>query len=163
MTIRSNPKRRKARTLALIALYEADVAGHPVGDALTRHLQHIAPADDETGLAEADPSPEIIAYASVLVSGATTGRAGIDALLAQCAAEHPIADLAAIDRNILRIAIVELRAGLAPVKVVVNEAIELAKVYGSDASPRFIHGVLGAATARLAADGPAPAEAQTTA
>ena len=44
----------------------------------------------------------------------------------------------------------ELVAKLAPVKVIVNEAVELAKIYGSDASPRFIHGVLGAVTARIA-------------
>lgn len=156
MSARTNPKRREARILALLALFEADVAGHPVGDALSRHIAQNAPADE---VPARELLPETIAYAAQLASGVTTGRADIDALLAQCAPEHPVADLAAIDRNILRIAIFELRAGLAPVKVVVNEAIELAKLFGSDASPRFTHGVLGTVIQRLTAPATTPAEA----
>ena len=172
MTASSNPKRREARTLSLIALYESDLAHHPVGEALGRLIAHPAqqddtdaphagPIDDETEEANLAPGPDAIAYASQLVSGVTVNRENIDALLAVCAPEHPISDLAAIDRNILRIAVHELVAKLAPVKVIVNEAVELAKIYGSDASPRFIHGVLGAVTARIAYRGnpttPAPA------
>lgn len=156
MSARTNPKRREARVLALLALYEADVAGHPVGEALSRHLAQAAPTDED---GPRELPPETVAYAAQLTSGVTVGRADIDALLAQCAPEHPVADLAAIDRNILRIAIFELRAELAPVKVVVNEAIELAKLFGSDASPRFTHGVLGTVTQRLAPLGTMPAEA----
>jgi N utilization substance protein B len=165
-----NPKRREARVLALIALYESDLAHHPVGEALGRLIAQATPDDDdsgpptgpvdeEAGQAIAPPGPDTIAYASQLVSGVTVNRENIDALLGVCAPEHPIADIAAIDRNILRIAVHELVAKLAPVKVVVNEAVELSKVYGSDASPRFIHGVLGAVTARIAYRGPAPAPA----
>jgi N utilization substance protein B len=172
VTASSNPKRREARTLSLIALYESDLAHHPVGEALGRLIAHPAqqddadapeagPIDDETEEANLAPGPDAIAYASQLVSGVTVNRENIDALLAVCAPEHPISDLAAIDRNILRIAVHELVAKLAPVKVIVNEAVELAKIYGSDASPRFIHGVLGAVTARIAYRGnpttPAPA------
>lgn len=172
MTASSNPKRREARTLSLIALYESDLAHHPVGEALGRLIAHPAqqddadapdarPIDDDTEEANLAPGPDAIAYASQLVSGVTVNRENIDALLAVCAPEHPISDLAAIDRNILRIAVHELVAKLAPVKVIVNEAVELAKIYGSDASPRFIHGVLGAVTARIAYRGnpttPAPA------
>lgn len=172
MTGSTNPKRREARTLALIALYESDLAHHPVGEALGRLIARSIPDADRTGPAagpvddEAEeatpaPGPDAVAYASQLVSGVTVNRENIDALLAVCAPEHPISDLAAIDRNILRIAVHELVAKLAPVKVIVNEAVELAKIYGSDASPRFIHGVLGAVTARIAYRGtpttPAPA------
>jgi N utilization substance protein B len=167
-----NPKRRDARVLALVALYESDLAHHPVGETLGRLIAQTRPQDDESGPAEGPvddeaeeavvaPGPDAVAYASQLVSGVTVNRGNIDALLGICAPEHPIPDLAALDRNILRIAVHELVAKLAPVKVIVNEAVELAKIYGSDASPRFIHGVLGAVTARIAYRGatttPAPA------
>jgi N utilization substance protein B len=153
-----NPKRREARTLALIALYESDLAHHPVGEALGRLIAQNAQSEDAAGPDagpiddEADnanqPGPD--ATFGMQSSGVTVNRENIDALLGVCAPEHPISDLAAIDRNILRIAVHELVAKLAPVKVIVNEAVELAKIYGSDASPRFIHGVLGAVTARIA-------------
>lgn len=161
MTGSTNPKRREARTLALIALYESDLAHHPVGEALGRLIAQngrhadasapdAGPIDDEADNPNLAPGPDAVAYASQLVSGVTVNRENIDALLGVCAPEHPISDLAAIDRNILRIAVHELVAKLAPVKVIVNEAVELAKIYGADASPRFIHGVLGAVTARIA-------------
>lgn len=156
MSGRSPRNRRAARVLALMALFEADLAGHPVGDALARHLHQRAPVDTDEAATGGDdnaaplpPARDVVAYASVLVSGVTEARAEIDARLAACAPEHPVADLAAIDRNILRIAIFELRANLAPVKVIVNEAIELAKLYGADASARFAHGVLGSIVAQL--------------
>ncbi|HRA55712.1 MAG TPA: transcription antitermination factor NusB, partial [Thermoflexales bacterium] len=110
MTGSPNPKRREARTLALIALYESDLAHHPVGEALGRLIAQNAqsedaagpdagPIDDEADNANLAPGPDAIAYASQLVSGVTVNRENIDALLGVCAPEHPISDLAAIDRN----------------------------------------------------------------
>jgi N utilization substance protein B len=69
----------------------------------------------------------------------------LDALIAKYAPEYPVDQLAIVDRNILRLAFFELKnMGDVPVKVAINEAVELAKLYGSDSAPRFINGVLGA-------------------
>ncbi len=69
---------------------------------------------------------------------------GMDMLIARYAPEWPLEQMAVIDRNILRIAIFEFIASEeTPVKVAINEAVELAKTYGSDSAPRFINGVLG--------------------
>ena len=68
----------------------------------------------------------------------------LDKIIARYAPEWPVEQMAAIDRNILRIALYEIAQGEdTPVKVAINEAVELAKMFGSDASPRFVNGVLG--------------------
>jgi N utilization substance protein B len=70
----------------------------------------------------------------------------LDAIIRQYAPEWPLEQVAIVDRNILRIALCELRVMEdAPVKVIINEAVELAKAFGSDSSPRFVNGVLGSA------------------
>jgi N utilization substance protein B len=103
------------------------------GDVLTRHLLEMSPDD---------PSRE---YAQKLVSGVVTNRPALDEILNSCMNEHPLEDVAAIDRNVLRIALHEIRANIAPAKVAINEAVEVAKEYGGDTSPKFINGVLAAA------------------
>lgn len=125
--------RRDARVLALKVLYESDTTRHLPGDVLARHLSERAPDDPAN------------AYAMQLVSGVMGDRGQIDAVLARCAPEHPLNDLAAIDRNVLRIAIHEIKSGSAPPKVAINEAIEIAKTFGSDSAPRFVNGVLASA------------------
>jgi N utilization substance protein B len=147
--------RRQARILALQVLYETDTAQHPAGEVLQRHLRDTAAAGAGDGAAIED-DPGAREYAVQLVSGVMNNLAALDALLAACAPDFPFADIAPIDRNILRIALHEARAGLAPVRVAVNEAIEIAKQYGSDTAPRFINGALGAAVARLQAEGATP-------
>ena len=73
----------------------------------------------------------------------------LDNFIAQHAPEWPLDQIAVIDRNILRIALWEFAvAECTPVKVAINEAIELAKIYGSDSTPRFVNGVLGSLAAR---------------
>jgi len=126
--------RRKARVAVLQALYEADVANHPAGEALNARL------NDEPlpGAAEA--------FARGLLGGIVTRRRRLNEMIAQHAPEWPLDQMAVVDRNILRIAIYEL-CDLTldtPAKVAINEAVEMAKVFGSDSSPRFINGVLGA-------------------
>jgi N utilization substance protein B len=65
-------------------------------------------------------------------------------LIAEHAPEWPMEQVATIDRNILRIALWEIAVfGKTPLKVAINEAVELAKEYGSDSTPRFVNGVLG--------------------
>ena len=87
-------------------------------------------------------------FASHLVSGVTANKARLDELIGRYAPEWPMDQMAAIDRNILRMAIFEfLLDGQTPVKVAINEAVELAKMYGSDSSARFVNGVLGSLVA----------------
>ena len=85
-----------------------------------------------------------------LVKGVLSYRHEIDQLIALYAPEWPVDQMSIIDRNVLRIAIYELGADDGtPVKVAINEAVELAKLYGSDSSARFVNGVLGTLVERL--------------
>jgi N utilization substance protein B len=129
--------RRRARVLALQALYEADTTHHPVEGTLERLVgEHTAP---ET----------VAAFARRLVAGVQAHRGQIDAILAETAPQWPVEDVAVVDRNILRIAIYEvLFDNETPIRAAVNEAVELAKIYGGESSPRFVNGVLGTVSAR---------------
>jgi len=124
--------RRQARAIALQALYEIDCSGHPADQA----LQHLA--TDE------NLSDEGVAFASDIVQGVRASTHELDAIIAKHAPEWPVDQLAIIDRNILRIALYELQHNEdVPIKVAINEAVELAKMFGSDTAPRFVNGVLG--------------------
>ena len=128
--------RRKARALALQVLYEVDSVGHDVERALT-HL-----------LAEGRLSEENSAFARELVSGVIQNKEKIDQHIKNFAPAWPVEQLPIVDRNILRVAIFEiLLNNNVPVKVAINEAVELAKMYGSDNSSRFVNGVLGSVSA----------------
>lgn len=130
--------RRRARGLAIRALYEVDCAGHPPDLVLAERL------------AEDREAPAVVRFARKLVHGVVAHRAELDQLIARHAPEWPVDQMAAIDRNVLRIALFELAIdGTTPVKVAINEAVELAKLYGSDSSPRFVNGVLGSLVSRL--------------
>ena len=119
--------------MALKALYELDATQHDLGMVLTRRL------------AEEPLSAEGEQFARELVTGVWQHRAKLDLLIHQHAPEWPVDQMAVVDRNILRIAIYEFSlAHITPLKVAINEAIEIAKSYGSDSAPRFINGVLGA-------------------
>jgi N utilization substance protein B len=123
--------RRKARAVALQVLYEVDAVGHKPEDVIKHSLE-------EEPLTE-----ENIAFVKELVSGVLNNKKQIDANIKQFAPAWPIAQISVIDRNILRIAIFEiLFDDKTPIKVAINEAVELAKNFGSDSSPRFINGVL---------------------
>jgi N utilization substance protein B len=124
--------RRRARRVTLETLYEYDLADHPAGEVLQRRL--LDNPMENAG----------VKFASQLVAGVIDHLAEIDKLIARYAPEWPLDQMAVIDRNILRIAIFEfLIHGETPVKVAINEAVELAKLYASDSAPRFINGVLG--------------------
>lgn len=126
-------ERRKARKAALQALYEIDSVGHLPGKVL------------DARRASAKLEAEGISFLHWLVSGVIAHKTDLDQLIAKYAPEWPVEQLAVIDRNILRLAIFELvnPEADAPPKVVINEAVELAKMFGSDSSPRFVNGVLG--------------------
>jgi N utilization substance protein B len=130
--------RRKARAVALQALYELDCAAHPVEDVIARRLED-QPLSEETGN-----------FARQVTLGVITYKAVLDQLIHQHAPEWPLDQMAVIDHNILRIAIWEFAVGETPLKVAINEAVELAKVFGADSAPRFVNGVLGALAAREA-------------
>ena len=124
--------RTKARSIALQVLYEIDIVDHPPGAALQNRL-------DEEALDE-----HLGEFARQIVLGVYPLRARLDQYIAEHAPEWPLEQVAIIDRNILRIALWEFAAfGQTPIKVAINEAIELAKTYGSDSAPRFVNGVLG--------------------
>lgn len=131
--------RREARILALLVLYEADTAQHPAGEVLQRHLQEAGEAGDDGR-----------EYTSQLVSGVVADMDALNVVLSECAPEFPVEQIAPIDRNILRIALYEIKANLVPPKVAINEAIEISKEFGSESTPRFVNGVLGAAAPRVA-------------
>lgn len=97
-------------------------------------------------IAEFAPGLEDTIFAEHLMEGTLRERATIDKLIEKCAPEWPLEQVTVVDRNVLRLGIYELMFGNyeeVPPKVAINEAIELAKTFGSDASPRFVNGVLG--------------------
>ncbi len=124
--------RRAARSLALQALYEIDVAHHEAAVVLHTHLEE----------AEADEASEVFVRAMVL--GVQAQRDVLDAHIQRVASEWPVDQMAPIDRNILRMAIYELLFQPdTPLRVAINEAVELARLFGSDSSRRFVNGALG--------------------
>jgi len=128
--------RRKARAIALQALFEIDSAGHDVEAVVTRFLA-------EGGLSE-----ENDAFVRELVSKVIQNKEKIDHNIQKFATAWPIEQIPVVDRNILRLAIFEiLFDNKVSVKVAINEAVELAKKFGSDNSPKFVNGVLGSVSA----------------
>ena len=124
--------RRKARALALQALYEIDSTGHNAEEVIS-HL-----------LAEERLSVENANFVRELVGGVLQNKEKIDENISNFAPAWPIGQLSVVDRNILRLAIFEILIdNRATVKVAINEAVELAKTFGSDNSSKFINGVLG--------------------
>lgn len=95
-------------------------------------------------LAEADFDERLEEFVRAIVLGVYPLIAKLDQFIAEHAPEWPLDQVAVVDRNILRIALWEIAVDdQTPVKVAINEAVELAKIYGSDSAPRFVNGVLG--------------------
>lgn len=125
--------RTRARSLALQVLYEVDIANHPPAEIFKLRLEESPLTED---LAE---------FARQIIFGILPITVTLDLLIAKYAPEWPFDQVAAIDRNILRMALWEFAVFReTPLKVAINEAVELAKLYGSDSTPRFVNGVLGA-------------------
>lgn len=124
--------RTRARAIALQVLYETDLSSHLPGDVLKTRLEETILPDD---LAE---------FARGIIFGVMPIREHLDRVIARYAPEWPMDQVAAIDRNILRMACWEFAVSRdTPVKVAINEAVELAKLFGSDSTARFVNGVLG--------------------
>ena len=129
--------RTKARGIALQALYEIDVTGHTPLKVL------------EERLLETPMVRELAEFSRQIMFGVISLVEPLDNFIAQHAPEWPLDQVAIVDRNILRIALWEFAVqGATPIKVAINEAIELAKMYGSDSTPRFVNGVLGSLALR---------------
>lgn len=124
--------RRLARMVALQTLFEVDVTKHDVAMVLRERLL-------------AQPMPEQSErFARSIVHETLEHRNTLDAIIQRIAPEWPLDQMAPVDRNILRLAAVELLYGSdTPPKVAINEAVELAKLFGSESSGRFVNGVLG--------------------
>lgn len=124
--------RTKARGIALQVLYEVDMMGHSAAEVLDLRLE------------EETLEPNLADFSRQIVFGVIPLIEKLDNFIAQHAPEWPLDQVAVIDRNILRISLWEFAVErCTPVKVAINEAIELAKMYGSDSTPRFVNGVLG--------------------
>ena len=124
--------RRHARQIALQALYEHDAIHHQVGTTVDR-LSQAAPLSGES----AD-------LARSLVAGVVANLPAIDDLIAAAAPTWPLAQMARVDKNVLRLAIYEsfMDNAAVPPRAAINDAIELAKMFGADSSVKFVNGVL---------------------
>ena len=134
--------RRKARASALQCLFASDFGSR-------------APDDSLEWLAEEEQLPErVIEFARRILEGVTARRADLDGLIQRYAPAWPVAQLSTVDRNTLRIALFELlHSPGVPPKTAINEAVDLAKVFGSESSGRFVNGVLGAVMADMESAG----------
>jgi N utilization substance protein B len=131
-------QRRRARIVALQALYEAEFATNSPELIVERTLQ-----DKNLN----GPASE---FAVSLVKGVVQHRQQIDDVIVQFAPAFPVNQMAAMDRNILRLALFEVLIDKsAPAKVAINEAVELAKAFGSDTSSKFVNGVLGSVISKF--------------
>ncbi len=152
MTAAATPytTRRRARVLALQALYEIDGSGHEPESVVTQRVREMS----LPGAVEA--------FARKIVRGVLENIERIDRIIGTHAPAWPIRQLAAVDRNLLRVAVYELAIeGDTPPRVAINEAVEIGKTFGSDASFRFVNGVLGSILAERQASGEADINGRT--
>ena len=138
--------RTKARECALQALYQLNTSGGTPSDVLAGLWAHFEPADDETKR-----------FAEALVRGAQREQQVIDELIQKTSTNWKLERMARVDRNILRLAVYEiLKRSEIPVKVSLNEAIELSKKYGSEESSAFVNGILDRIANAVALPGQIP-------
>lgn len=129
--------RHLARSIALQTLFEWDFrneSDEKIPEIMARDAEEFAPGMEDDG------------FAKNLISGVLARVKEIDEIIQRAAPEWPLAQIAAVDRNVLRIGLYELLFGdreAVPPKVAINEAIELAKTFGGDSSGKFVNGVLG--------------------
>ena len=127
----AHAKRTKARERAMQALYQIDVAATDLDEALARFWRSFEPVERE-----------VREMAETLVRGVASHRHEIDEAIEGVSTNWRLDRMAKVDRNVLRLAVFELRWSEVPVKVCINEAIELGKKYGSESSGAFVNGVL---------------------
>lgn len=139
--------RRRARAAALQALYECEVGGLTPQQALGV-LHHAGPPEVE------DPGADEHAFVVSLVRGAIDGRDALDERIGDAAANWRVERMATIDRLVMRLALQELLSHRqSPPRVVISEAIELARAYSGEDAAKFVNGVLDGAYRRLKEEG----------
>lgn len=145
--VKSTDQRRQARMAALQSLFATDVRG-------TWNDPSLECLDEDVEL-PANPTE----FAEKLLTGVSKSCSGLDNVITRYAPAWPVSQLSVIDRNILRIALFELLYTPAiPRKTAISEAVELAKIFGSESSARFVNGVLGSAMSGLESGEIAPTE-----
>ncbi len=148
--------RHLGRIIALQSLYEYEFRAQceddsvSIDDILERNTERYKDTVEDTAFIEA------------LVHGVMGSTGDLDAIIQPIAPEWPIDQIARVDRTILRMAVYELKESgdVVPPKVAINEAVELAKAFGSDNSSKFVNGVLGTAYRTLVGDKDADAKAK---
>lgn len=141
--------RHLARTVVLQTLFQWDFLDKPgeLWPLVQKNLDEMAPGLEDDGFAER------------LTLGVSKHIDEIDAMVQRLAPEWPLDQVTGIDRNVLRLGVYELKFGKEiPPKVAINEAIELAKTFGSDSSSKFINGVLGSLYKEMETAGEVPIE-----
>ena len=145
--VKYTDQRRQSRSAALQSLFAVDVRGI-WDDPLLEWLDEDEDLPDRTA-----------EFAQKLLSGVSDSRSRLDQVITRYAPAWPVSQLSVIDRNILRIALFELLyTPETPRKTAINEAVELAKIFGSESSARFVNGVLGSAMSGLESGEIAPIE-----
>ena len=146
--------RRTTRVAALQTLCEIDSVDHTLDEVLT-HARQSWSISGPAGR-----------FLDRLAGGVLENIGEIDKIISEFAPSWPISQMAIVDRNLLRMGIYEISMGSGtPPKVAINEAVEMAKAFGSESSPRFVNGVLGAVMQTMAASRtstPAPLTPQPT-
>lgn len=141
-------RRRQVRETALHLLYQCEVGGLTVDEA--GRLVGLVGAGDLGFEADADTTAEAVRLAAAVMAA----RAELDALIGEAAEHWRVERMAVIDRLVMRLAVGELvTAPATPPRVVIDEAIELARAYSGEAAARFVNGVLDGVFGRLKADG----------
>ncbi len=125
--------RHRGRQIALQILYQHDLAGVPLEEAISSYKNYL------------NPSPQAFKFAEEIVKGVVEHRSKIDELIQKYSEHWRLERMSVTDRNILRIATYEMlfRPDIPP-KVSINEAVELAKEFGTEDSPAFVNGILDA-------------------
>jgi len=124
-------KRRQLREIAFQIIYQVDVGKNDLETAITQRTR-------EAGINEADQI-----FCRELVVGTVERIQEIDIIIERYALDWKVNRMLSVDRNILRLAVYEMLYSLnTPPKVALNEALELAKIFGSEESPKFINGIL---------------------
>jgi len=141
--------RRRARIVALQSLFEIDSANHDVDVVLQHRLE-------DTPLPDAG-----VEFTRNLIAGVLQNKATLDGFIHRNAPQWPVDQMATIDRNVLRIAMYELFIDrTTPIKVAINEAVELAKMFGGESSHRFVNGVLGTFVTQMQTPGQIPGHSE---
>ncbi len=137
--------RHLARSVALQTLFEWDFRGNPTA---------ALPAIVEHDLKEFAPGMDDASFTKELIDGVIENQKQIDELIVKYAPEWPLEQITIVDRNVLRLGILELCVKKdVPPKVAINEAIELAKSFGGPSSGKFVNGVLGSVYKEMEANG----------